>query len=120
MSGLAVFEFEAAEESEVDMRGEPFALFSVVVGFHAVVAGGCVGIEVDADEDGIAILVCDGGSLVEGEVAVGSPGHGDGHTTVLEEFFDFFGNTKSEVLLVDSTSVSTFIFSSVASINDDP
>ena len=75
------------------MCGEPFALFTVIVGFHAMVSGTCVGIKVDADEDGIAVTVGNGSTAIQGDKVVAAPSHRDRHATVLKKAFNFFGHT---------------------------
>ena len=62
-------------------------LFSEIIGFNAVVAVVGVGIEVNADHNGIFIPVCNGTPIFEVEKFVRSPSHGDGDPFGLEEFF---------------------------------
>lgn len=119
LAGVSVFELEPAEEAEVDVGGEALALGAVVVGFHAVVAGGGMGIEVDTDEDGVAVAVGDGSALVEGEIAVGAPSHGDRHAFGLEHGLDAACDSEGEIFLVDAAAVGPFVFAAVAGVDDD-
>ena len=84
LANTPVAGFEMAEESQVDVVGEFATLATVVVGFYAVDSGVSVGIEVNADEDGIGVFISNFCALGEGDECVVTSGHGDGNALGFE------------------------------------
>ncbi len=101
------------------MGGEFLALATEVVGFYAVVFVIGVAIEVDADKDGIAVAIGNGGAAREGDELIGASRHGHGDAFFLEQGFHLERNFKGEGLFVNATPVCAFVFSAVAGVDDD-
>ena len=60
MARVAVARLESTQQSKVDVSGELFTLFAIVVGFYTSLPGAGVGIEVNANKDGITVAIGDG------------------------------------------------------------
>ncbi len=77
-------------DSTLDVAGDFFAIRAGVEGFYTFDGGICVGVEMDAYEDGVFVFVSDDRTLSEGEVNVTFPGHNYRYIFCFEEGFDFF------------------------------
>ena len=65
LSSLPVLEFQSAQQAQVNMCSQAFALFAKVVSLHAVVTCAGVGVEMDADKNSVTVAVGDDGPVVE-------------------------------------------------------
>lgn len=65
LAGIAVADFEFAEESQVDVGGEFLTLSSVVVGFYTMVFVVGVAVEMNANKDGVVVAVGHRGATTE-------------------------------------------------------
>ena len=92
----------------------------MVVGFHAVEPAAGMGIEVDTDENGVAVAVGNGRPVTQGNEFVTGPSQGDGHALGLEHGLDFAGDFQGKVFLIDAASVCALVFAAVSGIDDDP
>jgi hypothetical protein len=76
-------------------------------------------VEVDADKNGIAVTVSDGAPFFEGYKSVGATSHAHGDSFGFEEFLNLEGHLERELLFINTTSVASFVFSSVAGVDND-
>jgi hypothetical protein len=72
----------------------------------------------EADEEGVAVAVADGGAIGEGDEDVPAAGHDDLDAFTAEDFLDAPSGIEGEVLFVDVADGGASIVAAVASVQD--
>ncbi len=117
--GTTVGHAGALDEVGLDVGCEGFAGGVVVVGFSTGAAATAVVVVMEADEEGVAVAVADGGAIGEGDEDVPAAGHDDFDAFTAEDFFDAASGIKSEVLFVYVADGGAAIVAAVASVQND-
>jgi hypothetical protein len=116
--GATIGHAGALDEVGLNVGSEGLAGGVVVVGFGAGTAATAVVVVVEADEEGVAVAVADGGAIGEGDEDVAAAGHDDFEAFTPEDFLDAAGGIEGEVLFVDVADGGPAIVTAVASVQD--
>lgn len=116
--GATVGHAGALNEVGLDVGSEGLTGGVVVVGFGAGTAATAVVVVMEADEEGVAVAVADGGAIGEGDEDVAAAGHDDFDAFTPEDFLDAAGGIEGKVLFIDVTDGSAPVVAAVASVQN--